>query len=128
MWLVAPYRQTPRIKRDAVVLFLDLVTREGGEVYEAATGRSSLDPDQRQEMLGDALENVTRWRAPPSDRPPGRPRRAEAMDATAYEIWRDTTTYPTYSACEKAWGRRKWGSWQKAYRLWGSRTAMGRRK
>lgn len=121
LWLVAPHRANVDTKRRAVLAFLDGVTANGAELYEAGSRRSSLDRQQRLDMLADALHSVTTWRPAPTGRPMGRPRRRTELDDTAREIWANTEKYPRYVDCERAWGRRKWGSWQKALRLFGPR-------
>lgn len=120
LWLMAPHRAKVANKRRAVIRFLDGVTAGGAELYEAGSGRSSLDRDQRADMLADAMHSIATWRPAPTGRGMGRPPKAEKLNEQAYEIWADPETYPRYVDCERAWGRR-WGTWQKALRLWGPR-------
>lgn len=122
LWLMAPFRKPIDEKRRAVVAFYDAVQEHGGEIYEIGSHRSTMDKQERTDMLADALGAISKWRPPPGFHKVGRPRRSVDKDAEAYRIWHDHKHYPRYADCEAAWGgKRAWGDWQKAYRLWGKR-------
>lgn len=84
---VAGMRASAKTKREAVLLFDELVRKEGGEIYEAATGRSSLVDKQRRAMVSDALHAVTRGQQPSGEQKRGRPTRPAATKEQARQIW-----------------------------------------
>jgi hypothetical protein len=127
-WLsfIAPRNRSPQVKRDTVLLFIDNVLSSGAVILEAHTGRRTDNPDEAVAMRSVALEMVTRDR-PPALRPPGRPSKKPEDDAKAKSIWDNLREYPTYTKCEDAFPKH-WGTWQKAFRLWGARGRLARKK
>lgn len=96
LFLVSGVRKSAVDKRANVLLFVELVARDGGEVYEESTGRSSLDDDQRREMISDALQACTRGQQPAQGRKRGRPARPAATRDQAKALWfsREFKTWP----------------------------------
>lgn len=121
LFVVARRGVGAKVKRGDILTFSELVMERGAVILELATQRRSDDPQQWKAMRTDAMEMVTRDRLPPSGAPPGRPRKGSPEDDVKVRAIWESRKYATYTDCERAFPA-KWGSWQKAYRMFGPRT------
>ena len=100
------------------------IEAKGGVLWELYTGRRSDDPKQRDEMIEDAIEALTRGRHKyaQDDRRAGRPRRVWSADVLTHneKIW-NSRHYATWQECEAKFiggmtGNDAWKQWGKRNR------------